>query len=516
MPEKDFEKNKSKYQPGFDETWLEDKDLMKDAEDKADFYLKNLEIETAEDEVGLVHFSPETIENEIENRSEFYDCDLTWLQEQGIEIDEENANKNFVLAIPLESLKDWVNTRTWIKLCQSGVLSNATVFSQKKEDLIVRDHQFIEETFENSEDEERDLESARKYYTSTGEYDDEQELQMPEVWIDGSVAIDKNVKQVNYKAKEKNLYFMDADGGLESDDKQKAITEGMRKVQETPIEGELEKSPELSEFINWAIPKMGEMLSEFGIDLNEPNEEMVHLLPEEVFKKYKLAEDVIGCCGDEGVLLNEAKLQKVDLDTATVIVHELFHYYGFNKYYHFPEIQKHEKSRSGVAVKSGSPLEVDGDIKLDGMNEAIVQTLTNSFYLQHIREEEKFKDEVRELDSRLTEEEIEQDHYMIPGPGGYHNLEEMFKGLVQKITDTNEDNFDYQDIMTMFIKSHVNGRLMPVARLLRKIDKNCLTDLSNITSKNNLERIAEFRKKYDLGEDEELNKEIEASNKINK
>jgi len=40
MPEKDFEKNKSKYQPGFDETWLEDKDLMKDAEDKADFYLK--------------------------------------------------------------------------------------------------------------------------------------------------------------------------------------------------------------------------------------------------------------------------------------------------------------------------------------------------------------------------------------------------------------------------------------------------------------------------------------------
>jgi len=312
---------------------------------------------------------------------------------------------------------------------------------------------------------------------------------------------------------EKNIYFIDEDGELETDDHQDSIIVEMREYQEQPFEGEIEKPPELQKFIEWVIPEIEDYLSKYETDLNSPTLKMIHLLPKEFYKKHMPTEGSDGFSCREGVVLNEERFKNFNLNLALNLIHEILHYFSFKKHCRSGETGDHSQRRSGLTVDSASPLEgTPDDIKLKALNEAITETLTFQVYINKIKGGPFFEDDVKKLDSSLPEEYRGKGYNVYPKTSSYGPYESLFYDLVKKIAVVDDKYTDNEDTKDVFYKAYFNGRLLPLARMLRKVDKDCLHDLAEIgaiPNNENLQKVNELRKKYGLGEDRETNEQLE-------
>ncbi len=204
-----------KYYPGFDPEWLNDPELQAKAKALADFYTKqfdDLALEVGPDEEVLVHFSPEVVEGDIANNSAFYDGGREKLTQAGFdfaEFDDKFGDNKCVVAIPLKAFQQWIDSLSWLKLTQAGVLENATVMAVPKQDIILRDSRFTDNAFRLVADGSPNATDLTKeklaYFQSTTAYNPEL-LEDPETmweaWIPHQVSLD-NSQTINYQEKQK-------------------------------------------------------------------------------------------------------------------------------------------------------------------------------------------------------------------------------------------------------------------------------------------------------------------------
>lgn len=200
---------------GFSVEWSADEALVERASKLAEFYREKLQensLELAPEEEVLLHFTNDdnlsaiNIENPILlNNSPFYDCDREYLASQGFDIDtfeKQFGSPNSLVAIPLKSFENWVGSKSWIKLTQKGSLNNAVIFTISRQDLILRDHQYIEKAFDRQladQTREEIYQDQVKYFSSTAYYD-EQDLkkEMWEAWVPRRVPLSK-YKIISYQ-----------------------------------------------------------------------------------------------------------------------------------------------------------------------------------------------------------------------------------------------------------------------------------------------------------------------------
>lgn len=193
---------------GFSTEWSEDEALLEKANKLADFYRKRLQeisLEISPEEEVLVHFTNDdnlsVINSEkptLLNSSPFYDCDREYLASQGFDIDifeKQFGSPNSLVAIPLQSFENWIGSKSWIKLAQRGSLNNAVVFTIPRQDLILRDHQYIEKAFDRQlagQTREEIYQDQVQYFNSTVRYG-EQDLnkKMWEAWVPHQVDLSK-------------------------------------------------------------------------------------------------------------------------------------------------------------------------------------------------------------------------------------------------------------------------------------------------------------------------------------
>ncbi len=204
-------KNEQKYEPGFKAEWLEDKELLERAKEKADFFdsaFKNLNIEKKEDKEIVAHFvnddSLEKIQatKKIVNKSRFYNCDREYLKKM-LDIDLDFLDNKFgnpkcTVAIPIRFFDKWTKTLSWLKLVKAGVVNNAIIFSVSKKDLIFREHKTVNDIFKHNVAEEdfskvrnKGYKNLKEYYESTSFGNEAIEsFEMPEVWISKEINLD--------------------------------------------------------------------------------------------------------------------------------------------------------------------------------------------------------------------------------------------------------------------------------------------------------------------------------------
>jgi len=190
-----------KYKKGFDKKWLEDKEIMKFSQELALFYanlLNNLSFNVDQSEEVMIRFLPRIACQEIlnariiSNLTFFCNYDHQALRDQGFDLTSFNqrfGNPKCVVAIPLQSLSQWLNTYSWIKLFVSGTLENGLIFVVPKAGIILRKHRTYEESFKscvNNAPQDEIYRQHKKYFKSTEIYNDkffkDQDC-MPEAWI---------------------------------------------------------------------------------------------------------------------------------------------------------------------------------------------------------------------------------------------------------------------------------------------------------------------------------------------
>lgn len=245
---------------------------------------------------------------------------------------------------------------------------------------------------------------------------------------------------------------------------------------ETPIAGEKELPAEMTSFIDRTIVKISEMVRNFGVEPRKASKNIFHYLDEECYHSFlneeygfKVPEDSHGITVTGGILLNEKSIRELNLSSAAVIAHELFHHFSNEKVYRRMGDDYDQKIHygSGLFTKHGHLGDLkDPVVHFEGFNEAVTQYLTNCYYYGEIVEDSYFADELKTCDTM---------------PGAYYFLEQLFMRLSEKIYENNKDEYeDTIEVRNVIVKSYFDGNLIRVGRLFHKLGPDCFRELSEL------------------------------------
>lgn len=210
---------------------------------------------------------------------------------------------------------------------------------------------------------------------------------------------------------------------------------------------ELEKTERDLQIINFVQDAISNLLKQYGREASSMPLNKIHILKDGGAEEYTGGKVLTGAHSAKlGSILIDRK--KSDAEFAVILFHELLHY-GSYKALQFvagenPELEAY---RSGFAVTSA-----DGKTKyFEQVEEALVQIMVKRFYQEKVLHNELFKvDEPVLKFSR--EKELERLDYLI---------DELFKRNTSKFKSR-------QEIEELFMEGQINGRLLPVARLIEK------------------------------------------------
>ncbi|MEK7653194.1 MAG: hypothetical protein AAB358_01805 [Patescibacteria group bacterium] len=294
-------------------------------------------------------------------------------------------------------------------------------------------------------------------------------------------------------------------------------------VSEFVKEKELEKSKELSELIDSARKIVHNEAREFGVEVNVFNDRnLVHLLPHDtllsIFSSHNPERIPTFTATDFGIWLDADKLKdnKVsELEKILLLVHEFLHQSSVHKFSQFIDQEGRVHVRpyqKGYAVGYGATYQ---DVKKSrrlffGLNEAITQYLTRLIYIRKISKDPRFAEQVEQLEKKLTTKQKEEGKTVLPNrfSGVYYFLESLFKDLYESIYKRHQDDFeDDLEVRNKFFYHYFNGDLPGAGKLIRKLGDGAFTDLANIDlveGDDTLHQIINFRKKYGLPEDKNI------------
>ncbi|MEK7653195.1 MAG: hypothetical protein AAB358_01810 [Patescibacteria group bacterium] len=300
-----------------------------------------------------------------------------------------------------------------------------------------------------------------------------------------------------------NIFFRGKEQKQVSKEKEDDLKKELSECQSRPFEGEIEKSPEWSEKIDWLTEKIREIAAEYGVEPFNLTADIVHFLPEEKLRAYvkrPLHENIYGTHTNRGILLNEKFFKTVDIDSLIAVIHELFHQASITKLAYLEDEEKKFDFYAGLSVKRGGYADLSKtEMCFGGLNETITQYLTKKFYRDHIQNQEE---------GAAKEKEI-------PGPRGYDYLERLLDDLAEKLREVNQDKYqDKDEVIKEMVKSYFSGgSLLPLFAILNPHSYLDISRLKPDDSLETLKQIAAFREKYGLPEDEILTGRIEYSEK---
>ena len=219
------------------------------------------------------------------------------------------------------------------------------------------------------------------------------------------------------------------------------------------IEGlELEKGEKEIEIIHFVNESILEYLRQYGREIEvDSSFDKIHILKEGGTEEYTKGKLRMGAHSTKlGSILVDRGLSNVQF--ANILFHEQMH----NNSYKALQITKEEKPkleqyRAGISVTSR-----DGKvIYFEDFEEAIIQLLTEKFYNNEV------------LNSQIFQEELAKE----VEPPYFSRAEESEKlnNTIEDVWLNNQEDFESRkDVEDVFIDAQINGRLLPLARLIEK------------------------------------------------
>lgn len=319
---------------------------------------------------------------------------------------------------------------------------------------------------------------------------------------------------------EKNSFLIDSLGSLAPEEINSTMRSSLEKLRMEPIEGEINKSPELISNIDWLANNVREFVqNKFEIDPIKITSDMIHLVAEDVFMErfgydYKANPAFINRRGI--IMCEEFVKERGLLDVVGVLIHELFHICSVSEMYatvESEEIMVHHDVRLGMNVKHGK-LENEDNFHFSGLDEVITDRLTRNFFQDYICDDPKFHDLVIERDKKyLSPEQIERGLHVTSERNAYQNLWRLFRDMINKIYEMNSGQFkNVGEVEKELLKPYFMRGLKSTAKLINGLGKGCFKDLAEFTAKEDLSQALEiigFRKKYNLPEDSDLQSFVE-------
>ncbi len=285
-------------------------------------------------------------------------------------------------------------------------------------------------------------------------------------------------------------------------------------------EGFLEKTAEENELLEWIFIEAEKIAKRFNIEAFKYQPEHVHVGEDEIIAelKQKISSGFTMSASMLGIVSGESEFRSDNkLEVALILAHEAFHMLGMSKYRFKTtdgSLKMQKMYRSGVYIAHGSnSLEKQAEAiqvhHFNGLNEAITQELTRYFYLDVVRNNDRFKNEVEEWDANGNDNNKKFPKFLMRTYGW---LTTLFLDLCEEIKSRQPEKFrDMKDVEEEFFKIYFNGEIKDLKSLLDGIGSSAFADLSAIGSRDSeveLKKIKDFREKYQLRPDEILNKII--------
>lgn len=245
-----------------------------------------------------------------------------------------------------------------------------------------------------------------------------------------------------------------------------------------------------------AIEKANEItnsiLEEFGLKPFDIPERNIHIIPEDHFKKLTkdlVKDQEVGALTFQKrqmILINsDLHSHSVAIDMAATILHEMIHLKGFLSLEAYEDLCKFY--RSGMKIfPSRKKMEEMGYAEIfKGLNEAIVTEIQKKYLPQLIKENrllvEEYRwqssNEIQNLKKKIAQNlRIKPDEIIWVSKDGkslnvfpYYEQRVVLNYIVDVIFEDNKEKFSSrEDVMKLFFKSHFDGKLLEIARLIKK------------------------------------------------
>lgn len=278
--------------------------------------------------------------------------------------------------------------------------------------------------------------------------------------------------------------------GIEEAEEQKAleIAGQFFKEKQKFLEEEVKKTAEQKELIAFISQKLPEFVKRYGGDPLVISEDKIHILPDKYFSGQARA---FYHLTKQNIYIRNVSDRPL-IDFAKSLVHEELHWNSFQSI-QFGE--KEEKMRrAGFKIVKGQESE---SAYFKSMNEAVIEELTKRFCNEFFKQAPVLKEEVEKLeavkrhraeiasqsniDPAVMDEWLKEAAYVAPA-SAEENAEEAIihryayvkerrelNQLIAELYENNKNDFQSEEeVFILFAKAVLNGRLLPVARLVEK------------------------------------------------
>jgi hypothetical protein len=229
-----------------------------------------------------------------------------------------------------------------------------------------------------------------------------------------------------------------------------------------PVEGEIEKSGDILQFIDKVEGYLNEELKDLGLGDIQLDARRMHIVPAEYFKEsYKDAE-INGVYRDywDGIYVSQGKNR---LQAYKSLLHEIIHQISHRSIYANPKTKENYISRVGY---SNIKISEEAYEHFRGMNEAVVDETVKEILQKHADELVK--------DLGITEEEQKQPvNY-------YHDYMEILEIIMDKVAEKNDES--RESVWSRFKKGQFSGEMMHLRDIERTFGKGALRVLAALGS----------------------------------
>lgn len=265
---------------------------------------------------------------------------------------------------------------------------------------------------------------------------------------------------------------------------------------------EKEKTPEQKKLIERINHEMHDFLAQYGIDSIEVPVRNIHVLDKSKFTKEELkkiqqqfgTENGFYSALKQGVaIMKDYDMSK--LSFLQTLVHELLHLQGFYSYQKSGRetadltLEKQNDSVSMNIRRSGFSIGTTNGKRLlfHKLNESVITELEIRFERTYMAEWPELEPELQARDNYIEQVAkrdsvpIERVRQTVAGINSdeasgykwvsypYHEERQQFNSLVNSLYEKNKGDFDSrEDVFKLFAEATLNGRLLPIARLIEK------------------------------------------------
>lgn len=261
------------------------------------------------------------------------------------------------------------------------------------------------------------------------------------------------------------------------------IPEDKRKILESL---EYEKKPYEKKAIKQANEVTNTLISEFGLRPFDVPERNIHIVPDKVYKLIEGDGDSVATTfQDRQLIVMNAERLIHPIDRTSTSLHEIIHLKNFLAIEAHEDLHKPYRSGLKISTTRKKAERTGFFTAFSGLNEAVVSEIEKSYLPQVVRQNKFLADEyqwetseeAQKLKGKIASEKgISADEIMWVSKDGkdynqfpYYEQRKVLYYIVKQIYEDNRGKFNsVDDVMKLFFRSHFDGKLLRVARLIEK------------------------------------------------